>query len=202
MSCVIGLVTSGNIVMGADAAASDGNVLIPNHLKKISVHEVNIWTSDNEHIEFVVGACGTTQMSAIVRHFLELPRLENPDDLDGYMETNFLMSLHGAIQAAGYMRIDRDPDGFPGVDELLVGVLGRLYFIGHDFSIASSMRGYDAIGSGREIALGSLFTTGKMVGHRPDGRERVLAALDAASELATAVSGPYQLYEAEGLRYE
>ena len=196
MSCVIGLVTKRGVMLGADSAANDGNILIPNSFKKIIKKTTYFGGAGDNEIEFLIGTCGSMQIGSIVRNFLDIPRVENLSDLDGFMETTFLRFLHAAIVSSGYER-DNYGEQAP-LDEILVGVQHNLYFIDGNFGIASSMRGYDAIGSSREIALGSLYTTRSMI-DAPGPKECILGALDAASSLTINVSAPYQILEAKAV---
>lgn len=202
MSCVIGLVTEqGNVILGADSAANDGNVLIPNLYEKIVTHTISVWPDGPDTIDLAIGTCGSTQIGSIVRNFLELPRLDNPRLVLEYMQTSFLMALMQAISASGYER-EIDPAAVHiGGDEILVAINGYLVFIDQNMGISANGRGFDAIGSGREIALGSLQTT-HIIKDSPDAQSRVLGALDVVSELSINVAGPYQLVEVKRIKYE
>lgn len=194
MSCVIGLVTGHGVIFGADAAANDGNILIPNAFKKIVVREVRL-SGRSRRAKMLIGTVGSMQIGAVVKHHLEIPDIENPSDLNGYMETLFITALKRAFVSSGY---DRTAYGEQGNgDEILVGMDRNLYFIDQNFGVASTMREFDAIGSSREVALGSLWTTGKMV-DPPTARQRVLVALDASAELTIHVAGPYQVEDVKG----
>jgi hypothetical protein len=68
----------------------------------------------------------------------------------------------------------------------LVGLADRLYVVHSDFQIARSADGYAAVGSGDDIALGSLHGTR---GRAP--RWRINAALSAAAHHSSVVTPPF-----------
>jgi hypothetical protein len=70
---------------------------------------------------------------------------------------------------------------------VLIGVAGNLYTMhGGDYQIAKAACGYDAIGSGGMIALGSLHSTPKK-----SPVARIQLALEAAQEYMASVRGPF-----------
>lgn len=192
MSCVIGLVTrKEDVILVADTSASDGNVLIPNLYDKVVLRSINLGTGDS--IDIVIGACGPTQAGIAIRQFLKLPLLESVEEIPAYMETLFLAALREAIEETGLDYFDRDSGG---AGEFLVGVRGRLYFVDHTLGIASSGRGYEAIGSARDIALGSLHTS-RITSAELGGTARVRMAMDAADDLTAHVKGSPMFITAE-----
>lgn len=72
--------------------------------------------------------------------------------------------------------------------EFLVGYKGNLYCIYGDFQVGLNADRYAACGCGDDLALGSLFTT-KDLNMTP--KEKLTAALEAASHHSAGVSGPY-----------
>jgi hypothetical protein len=198
MSVVIGLVTEyGDVILGADIAAFDGNTIIPNLYEKVTLKRAQASCAPNGYVQFSVGACGSTHEATAVRGFLKLPKLAELDNIADYMETFFIAALKDAIRACNYHPPGLEESAEDTAGEFLVGVLGNVYFIDHAFNIVSSGRGYDAIGSGREVALGSLYTTKSF----PDigARDRVIMALDTAAALVANVAGPYTFVTAKGV---
>lgn len=75
----------------------------------------------------------------------------------------------------------------------LVGIRGHLYEIGEDWSATRSAEGYNAIGVGSSMALGSLYTTRGWA----TPRKRVLAALEASVAHNPLVSPPFTIISTE-----
>lgn len=70
----------------------------------------------------------------------------------------------------------------------LVGYNKNLYHIGADFQVGIPANGYDAVGCGSELALGSLHST-QLLKLKPE--QRVKMALEAAAHFSGGVEPPF-----------
>jgi len=105
------------------------------------------------------------------------------------MTVDFCPALYRFMKdAAEYLLPKSFEDG--GGWTLLVGVAGRLFTVSSWFDASESISGYDAIGIGNAIALGSLASTEG----RP-ARERVELALRAAERHHGKVAAPFTILE-------
>ena len=88
-------------------------------------------------------------------------------------------------QAGGWARKEneREEGG-----TFLVGVRGELFTIMEDYQVGQSADGFDAVGSGTDLALGALYAT-REGPFRP--RQRVRMALAAAERFNAGVRGPF-----------
>lgn len=182
MSCVIGLVTEDSVLMAADSSVCDGNIIVANGFPKIS----EMYTPSGA---MAIGMVGAPLPSQVIHSFLIPPQniiLKNPDKyIIEYVVPQIRRLL---IEHNAYDKEERDRTSG------LIGLAGNLYYIDGHMSVLKSTSGYEAIGSGREVALGSLYTTGILV-DKLDPDERILAALQAADNLTAFVDGPYQMVE-------
>lgn len=190
MSCVIGLVTELGVLFGADSAANDGNILIPNRYAKIEKREVQIWSCGDTTVDFLIGTCGSPQVGSVIRNYLKIPRIINPSEMDRFIEYEFVHELRVAMENADHEK---------GDDEFLIGVDGKLYFIDTNLGIVRTMRGYDAIGSAREVALGAMYAAEPFA---ENPRRHIDIGLSACSDLTIHVCPPYEYGEAHRIRYD
>ena len=171
MTCIVGIVDAGRVLIAGDSAGSDG------------------WHVDSraDSKVFTVGpyAMGFTtsfRMGQLLRYRLDVP---GPDtwDVDRYMATTFVDAVRDCLKAGGFATTK---DGAEVGGMFLVGVAGRLYTIASDYQIGTSHAGFAAVGSGYLAALGALHAT-------PDrtAEDRLRLALEAAADLTAAVRPPF-----------
>jgi ATP-dependent protease HslVU (ClpYQ) peptidase subunit len=110
-----------------------------------------------------------------------------------YMVSDFADELRKVLKEVGYAEVASNVEKHRGV--VLVGIEGRLFFLSGDCSVLEAQRGYDALGSGGLVAMGSLYTTEHM-DYTPE--ERIRFALGAAAEINTGVSAPFDVLSLEG----
>jgi hypothetical protein len=77
--------------------------------------------------------------------------------------------------------------------EALVGFRGRLFHLYGTNQITEELAGYDACGSGAQVARGSLFSTD----HEPhvSPKTRITLALKAAERFTSSVRAPFNILE-------
>jgi ATP-dependent protease HslVU (ClpYQ) peptidase subunit len=171
MTCIVGLVENGIVYLGADSAGSAGNVLAVRRDEKVF-----------RNGEFVMGFTDSFRMGQLLRYAFTPPKIPEGRDLMAYMVTDFVDAVRACFGDGGYRREENSVET-GGV--FLVGVRGRLFEIESDFQVGERVRPYAAIGSGMDVALGSLFTSSG------DPGRRLQAALLAADEFTTTVCGPF-----------
>ena len=106
-------------------------------------------------------------------------------DVDRFMATTFINAVRDCLREGGWMGME-DNRELGGT--FLVGIRDRLYVVDSDFQVGYTADGYDSVGCGRELALGSLYST---EGVPP--AMRLTAALGAASRFSTGVRGPFTI---------
>jgi hypothetical protein len=175
VTCIVGIEVDGGVLIGGDSATSNR-------------HYQAVWADVPKVFElgpYVFGFTTSWRMGQLLRYRLDV---REPDgwDVDRYMATTFVDAVRQTLKDGGWLtKKDEREDG----GCFLVGVRGRLYRIDDDFQCARMADGYDAVGSGDLIALGSLYTTRD----DPEPQRRVLAALGASSHFAVGVLPPFHL---------
>lgn len=178
MTAIAGLEAPGKVIIGADSAGVAGYSISVRADEKV----------------FKVGPYGfgftySFRMGQLLRYALDPPELPgNPDHLDRFLATTFIDAVRYCLDEGGYAE-KKDNQETGGT--FLLGVMGRLYQVGSDYQVGRSVCGYDAVGCGEDLALGSLFTTRKQKNHKA----RVQIALEAAAEHSAGVVGPFNLIE-------
>lgn len=108
-------------------------------------------------------------------------------DLYAHMVTIFIDEVRSRFKYGGWMEKTNEQE--KGGD-FLVAIHGVLFVIHSDFQVGVPLDGYDAVGSGSDIAHGALYAT-KILGLDP--RRRIEIALSAAAEHNAGVRPPFKI---------
>jgi len=133
---------------------------------------------------YLIGFTGSFRMGDILRFQAKLPKPPTRGTLRRFMVTRFVEGVRSALSEYGYAR-KKDSQETGGT--FLVAVKGRLFRIDCDYQVGESRHGFDAVGCGDLIALGSLYATRAWT----DSRERLLEALEAAQHFSAGVRSPF-----------
>lgn len=178
-TCIVGIEQDGVVIIGGDSAGSDG------YSKTIRADEKVFSTG---HIIF--GFCGSFRVGQLLRYSLAIPRLpEKKEELDRWMATDFIDSVRQTLVDGGAAFQKNKTEAIPS--QFLVGVNGRLYCVEEDYQIAKTVAGYQAIGSGADLAHGALHITQNL----KNPKRRIIGALQAAADHTAFVAPPFHLVE-------
>lgn len=180
MTCIVGIEHEGQVTLGGDRQfTSEWRVTLSATPKVF------------ERGDVVFGVAGNCRGYQIVEHLLEVPKILADDDPDRWLVKEFVGALRQCFRDEAFAKNDL---GRESVNlDLLIGVRGRLYKMDENFGYVRPARGYQAIGGGVDLALGSLHTTGALGGRSP--RERLTLALKAAADINMGVSPPFDFVE-------
>lgn len=173
MTCVIGLAQDGIVYMGGDSAVSDGwevRQMAGEKICKIG--------------DMLVGVTGTQRLMQLIQYHVQ-PGV-HPEGMSDecYLVSIFLADVRRVLKEHGHTEIK---DGVEGMDgALLIGYRGYLYCVGAHYQLTGYADGFDAIGSGREYALGAM-----IILHGVQPEQRIEAALKAAAYFCGSVCGPF-----------
>lgn len=172
MTCIVGLVESGQVLIGGDSASVAGHTIATRSDAKVF-----------RNGQYLIGFGTSYRMGQLLRHQLVVPVPPEREDLGGFMCSDFAEAVRDCLKAGGFAGVE---DGAERGGHFLVGVGERLFHIGGDYQVAEYTYGFAAIGSGEDFALGSLHST---LGQPP--LQRVLTALEAAERFAWGVRRPF-----------
>lgn len=190
MTAIVGLVDDGEVWMGADSAGVAGLSLVVRKDPKVFISG-----------PFIVGFTSSFRMGQILRFGESGQRLDDAKfvrDLQSItdpweaMVSEVVPWLRKAFKSAGYAETE---NGKEWGGTFLIGYRGRLFQVEGDFQVGESSHGFDAVGCGQEMALGSLHTSR----FKPDWgpQQRVRTALEAAQEFSAGVRGPFTILKLE-----
>ena len=183
MTCVVGVAEGGRVVLGAD---SQGACLDPGHREVYELGVPKVFHNG----PYLLGYCASYRLGQILR-MADLP--EPPDDggdaLEDFLCGSFVASLREVLREAGWLELKK---GLGDSGQVMVGVHGRLFVIGPDFSVLWPLpsRSYMAIGGGRHHAYGALCALHLLEQAELSLQRRVELALAAAATHCPGVGGP------------
>jgi hypothetical protein len=174
VTCVVGLVDQGHVVIGGDSAGVSGYLLTLRSDPKVFLSG-----------EFIMGFTSSFRMGQLLRYRLQPPKRHPDEDVYQYMVTRFVDAVRDCLKAGGYATKEKEAEAG---GTFLVGYAGRLFEIDDDYQVAQSHDNWAACGCGREIALGALHATAGL-----PVVQRVLKALEAAAYFNIGVHGPFNI---------
>lgn len=176
MTCIVGLLDGSKVYIGGDTLGSNGwTGQEVNHSKVFRVNS------------FVIGGTTSFRMLDLLEYSFSPPEPYPDEDLDRYMRTTFVNKVRSTLKDGGFNQTKdtwRDSGG-----TFIVGFKDRLWVVQDDYSVLN-YKPYCAVGSGYQVAMGSLFTTN---GTEMKPEDRVRKALEAASKYVVSVNGPFNV---------
>jgi len=139
MTVIVGLEYDGSVLMGGDIQGTGWNNKVihtqPKVFKKNGV---------------MFGFTSSYRFGQVLEHELPDPVVpEDPTQVYRWLITVLVPNIHAALKSA-----DADKCG-----NALIGLKGQLWELQTDYSVLRSTRGFAAVGSGAEYAMGSVFTS-------------------------------------------
>jgi ATP-dependent protease HslVU (ClpYQ) peptidase subunit len=172
MTCIVGLVDGGSVWIGGDSAGVDG------HFSLRVRRDPKVFVNEG----FIFGFTSSFRMGQVLAHSFSPPKQKVGQDPYAFMVTDFVDGVRQTLKNAGYARAK---DGEESGGTFLVGHAGRLFAIHDDYQVGETDDGFDAVGSGADVALGALHAS---MGEPGD---RLRAALAAAERFNAAVRRPF-----------
>lgn len=174
MTCIVGLIENGQVHMGGDSAVS------------YYVVQTLVQRKVFRHGNFLLGYSGSVRMLQLLQFAFAPP--EHPTDMgvERYLTTLFVDELRKLLKDAGNAGKEKEQESSTGY--FLIGYRGRLFRVGFDYGIGEVAEGFDAIGSGCQVALGALHATQQM---SLVPQKRLELALRAAADLCQGVGTPF-----------
>ena len=149
MTCVVGVVSAKGVLLAGDS--------------QFSTETTHRWSDEPKAFELsellAIAYCGSGRLGQILSYHLT-DSLEDPPlgmDEHYWAVREFIPYLRDVTHAHGHLHIREDTQ----VEELgqsafLLAVRARLFAIEADFSVNEHVQPYEALGSGEDVAIGSL----------------------------------------------
>lgn len=178
MTCIVAVKgKDGKIVLAGDRGASGPNTVV--HLANPKIFNAN---------GFLIGYAGSLAGDRL-RYIFNPSTPEDDVNLDEHMATMFTDELKEIYDDAGINHSTPDSDV-----ALLIVYRGNIYkHYASDMSICRIDEAYDALGTGEEYALGSLFSTFQVV----SSQTRAELAVNASIKYSPSCSGKVDVLIAE-----
>jgi len=159
MTTIVGIQGQGWTVMAADSQITDENSKIISSATPKIIEKSNIF----------IGLRGDARPGDIIAYNWTPPKISG--DTQAWVVGKMIPSMMEAFDKYGYDYKDKDSEF-----SFLVSVKGKLFDIGSDLSISRSDYGVYAVGSGKDIALGSAYSSYK---HNQDMQHAIFVANQA-----------------------
>lgn len=192
MTCIVGLEVYGSVpgvMLGADSLQQQGYLV-----RVLSEQAGKLITRD----PLIIGVAGDASWAGALRYRWDMPEPILGETPFAYLAGRVGPSMRAFARSEGLLQVK---DGIERLEtsELLIGYGGHLYAMSRGFTIMEQGLGYWAIGTGAEVALGSLYSTeADIYDHDLDpsvagtrARQRVSKALHAAGKFISTVRQPF-----------
>lgn len=138
--------------------------------------------------DFLIGCCNSFRVAQVIEYIFQPPAQMVGEEGLAYMIRQFIPELRHCLHETG--ACDERATDFEG--SAIVCWNGEIYTVESDFHVGRSSVGYQSIGSGYQLALGSLYST---EGVGISNRDRLVRALAAAEAFCATVRGPFTIIE-------
>lgn len=179
MTCIAGLVHKDTIYMGADSAGTADSRLRTREDPKVFIRD-----------NMIFGFTSSFRMGQLIQYSLKIPDYHKDMTNHEYMATSFVDAVIKCLKDGGYAEKNNDVESG---GHFLVGYRNKIYNIQTDYQVAVNTENFNAIGSGDDLALGSLYTTHIFSPETPHTRIRV--ALRTAENFNAYVRSPFTVLE-------
>ena len=134
----------------------------------------------------LIGVTGKYRESQLLEYRLEVPPFDG-QDLDRFMAVDFSDAVRQLYKDSGWLSVENSREAGDGA--ALIGIHGTLYTLYSNFECSRIKGNYNAIGGGRQLAFGSLYTTSRYAAMDP--QSGLAAALEAAATFNMGVAPPF-----------
>lgn len=148
MTCIAGIIDGGRIYFGADSAG-------------VADYDISDRADEKVFVKsgMIFGFCGSYRMGQLLRYSLKVPPQPDGQEDAAFLSTAFIDAVRICFKDGGYASKSEEVERG---GTFLLGYHGRIYRIDSDYQVGWRRDGFDAIGCGGQVALGSLFSTAQM----------------------------------------
>lgn len=177
MTCIVGIEHKGTVWLGGDSAATggDGSQMLIADSKVFVVSDI------------AFGICGSPKLFDPLK-FTKFTKQKRGLDVREFLATSLIPEIKSAFKKAGC--ITQHPEHgevFEGA--ILFGTDGKLFRMECNFQLITDKHMFDSVGSGANIAIGSLHATT----NDSNSQRRIMTALKASSIANAGVRPPFKI---------
>jgi ATP-dependent protease HslVU (ClpYQ) peptidase subunit len=138
--------------------------------------------------DYMIGFTTSFRMGQLLRYKLEPSPCPKRMDLERHMSTTFIDEVRKCFSDNGVMKTD---NGEESCGTFLVATKGRIFVVESDFQVGWNRVPYDAVGCGKDLALGVMHALHRQTHVLP--QDIVMSALEGAEEFSAGVCGPFNI---------
>lgn len=187
MTCVVAMVRDGQVYMGADSAGVGGYNIRYRKDPKVFING-----------EMLIGFTTSFRFGQILQYEFSPPKHHSDVSIEKYMVSCAIPEMRKALKTHGYTTVNNNEE-IGG--QCLIGYRGRLFMIDSDFQVGETDDGFDAVGCGHDLAMGSMLATLKLMPSFP-ANSHLEMALEAAARFSAGVAAPFVFLNSGGLSEE
>lgn len=178
MTCIVGIEYNGKVFLGGDRCSSN------EHIKTI-VDRPKVFHNG----PILVGYTDSFRIGDLLQYHLSPAKRPKILSDEEYVYMVLVEQIRELMKDKGFSMVSENAETG---GNCLIGYKGKLYELQSDFSLNRTLSGYNAIGSGADYALGSLFATSDL-----SPEDRIFTALSAAANFSPGVSPPFDIIESK-----
>jgi ATP-dependent protease HslVU (ClpYQ) peptidase subunit len=179
MTCIVGIEKHGTVWLGGDSAGTDSS------LGQRIIEDPKVFIVGNE---LAFGICGSPKVMDAIRFNIEFPKNKRNKNDREFFSKEIVPTLKEGLKKHGCV-IQHPKHGELFEGALLVGYQGKLYNIEANFQVITTAYRFNAVGSGQDIAIGSLHATENV----DSPHKRILMALEASAINNAGVRPPFNI---------
>lgn len=185
MTCIAAIADGDTVWMGGDSGL-------------VTHDSLDITTTPKvfQRGECLIGTSGRLRFCQVVEHRFPPPPMAGVGGAIEAYVIHFTEKMRATLREYSLLKTESGTEQAEGV--VLLGFRGRLFYIGHGFEFIENPWGYDAIGTGQDIARGVLYATDVDEWLAPDEPSpppnvRINMALEAAMQHSVGVLRPFHI---------
>lgn len=172
MTVVAVLKDKDDMIIGSDSMTTTGNLFIDKGEPKFIIKKIPCYEENS--IKVVIGLAGNPTVNKYMEHIFNPPKYDKSKDFYKYLLDKFVPAFKELLKEKSYFKQkDKVPDNR---SDILILHDNRIFLMHQDFDTLERKVNYTSIGSGREVAIGSLYSTERY----NDSEKRMRKAIDAA----------------------
>lgn len=186
MTAIAGIRTEHGVYLGADRYVSSPDTYARLAFSKVFAKRSNL----------LMSCAGTLRALQVLRYKFDAPSHPKGMGAVEYLSTVFATNLRKVLQDEDAYA---DSEGDPYVFAVMLAYRNSLFWMQPDLNVGEVVEDYLAVGSGELTCLGSLYTTSKLPCSLTP-QDRIIVALEAASQHVIGCGPPYDVYCIRGGR--
>ena len=179
MTVIVALKQDDHIFFGADSSCGDDS-------NNFGMKEPKIFFIGKE----MVGYAGNIRIGQLLKLW-KFPK--EIVDVNKYIHHHIPMSIRQLLKGNGCLTIKKNVEEMTDT-HIIFTFRDKIYLMEEDFAVWESWDKYLSIGSGSDLAMGSLYTTSKW---DIPAKDRVKFALEASERYSNSVEKPFKFLEKE-----